>query len=139
MVLYIHEIPFHRYSLWYTGTGHDPQGLLPTTAPGSVESISDGRVMTRARSTVGGRGDARDGRTGPVVVVVVVRTRRHGRERVQGGRRGRVGERKDRTREEEREDTGARRARGRRDRGTRRRAREWAFERGGRTTTDGGV
>ena len=91
--------------------------------------------MTRARSTVGGRGDARDGRTGPVVVVVVVRTRRHGRERVQGGRRGRVGERKDRTREEEREDTGARRATRRRDRGMRRR---WGV-RTGRMDDDGRV
>ncbi len=97
-------------------TGHDPS------------TVGGRRTRGRARRT-----------TGPVVVVVVVRTRRHGRERVQGGRRGRVGERKDRTREEEREDTGARRARGRRDRGMkeRARAREWAFERGGRTTTDG--
>jgi hypothetical protein len=101
-------------------TGHDPC------------TVDGRRTRGRARRT-----------TGPVVVVVVVvvRTRRHGRERVQGGRRGRVGERKDRTREEEREDTGARRARGRRDRGMkeRARARGGAFERGGRTTTDGGV
>ena len=44
MVLYIHEIEFHRYSIWYIqgqGQGTNPtrKGRLPTTTPGCVWSM----------------------------------------------------------------------------------------------------
>ena len=95
MVLYIHEIEFHRYSIWYIqgqGQGTNPtrKGRLPTTTPGCVWSMH--RTGRDPRATVGGRGAATDGRTGPVVVVVVVvvRTRRRGCASVMGARASRV-------------------------------------------------
>ena len=106
------------------------KGRLPTTTPGCVWSMH--------RTGRDPRADATDGRRARwwwwSSALVVVRARRHGRARVQGGRRGRVGERKDRTREEEREDTGARRATRRRDRGMRRR---WGVRTGRMDDGDG--
>ena len=143
MVLYTNEIEFHRYYIWYTCTRrtNDAKVLLKTNTPGYVWSMNR---TGHDPCTVGARPTrGRDRRTTGPVVVVRTRRRPHSSSwaRARPGWTSRTGRRA----KGSNAGGGARRygcetrdaATRSGDETTGARARGGAFERGGRTTTDG--
>jgi len=99
MVLYIHEIQFHRYSIWYIqGKGNDPErDACPRPRPG-VCGPCTARVVTRARTRPtadgpGGGGGRRPHSSSSARVVMGARASRvdvedgSASERIERGRR----------------------------------------------------